>query len=164
MSEILNILGSLGFNWHVALANFVNFLIILFILNKFFFGSIRKTIKHRGEVIERGLKDAENAKDALSNAEKEKLAILVHARNDADNLVLEGETKAHVRGEEIRADAERESKEKLAALLVKEQSLKEKVEKAFGERAPELVANLYQKTLLREMTEAENNALILKIR
>lgn len=69
MTEILNILGTVGFNWHVALANFFNFLIILFLLQKFFFGKIRSTIQKRANIIEEGLNNAEDAAMFLRDAE-----------------------------------------------------------------------------------------------
>ena len=49
-------------------------------------------------------------------------------------------------------------------LTEKEASLLSDVEKAFSLEAPALVAKLYAKTLLTEMTEADNNALISRIK
>jgi Na+/H+ antiporter NhaD/arsenite permease-like protein len=53
MNELLNILSSVGFNWHVALANFFNFLIILFLLHTFFFKKLATGIRERPEDISR---------------------------------------------------------------------------------------------------------------
>lgn len=160
MSDILNILGSVGFNWHVALANFINFLIILFILNKFFFGKLGKVISNRQEVIERGIAQASEAEKALAHAEEEKKEIIHGAKKEGHAIVSEAETQATALAETIRKEAEEEAAARIAALAEKEEKLKEKVEKDFAERAPMLVAKMYRKSLQSTMTAEENNALV----
>jgi F0F1-type ATP synthase membrane subunit b/b' len=43
--DILGILGKIGFDWQVALANLVNFLIIFWILKKFAFKPVREILQ-----------------------------------------------------------------------------------------------------------------------
>jgi F-type H+-transporting ATPase subunit b len=164
MSEILTILGSVGFNWHVALANFFNFLIILFLLNKFFFRKIGATLKTRQDVIKRGLDQAHNAEKILANAEEEKVGIVKAAYKERDSLVAKGQALA----DDIVARKQEEADEKIHARLIKlaeeEASISETVEQAFRKKAPNLVAALYAKTLMTEMSEADNNALIARMR
>jgi hypothetical protein len=45
-----------------------------------------------------------------------------------------------------------------------EASVEKRVEDSFAKKAPELVAELYKKSLLTEMNEEENNAFINRIR
>ncbi|HCC05848.1 TPA: hypothetical protein DEP94_00565 [Candidatus Nomurabacteria bacterium] len=163
MQEILNILGSVGFNWHVAIANFINFLIILFLLNKFFFGKIGKVIQTRHDVIERGLSQASDAEKALANAEDEKKKIVKEARVEGQSIMEEAKSSATAVAESIKKDAESEAQIKIAHLAEKEAKLKETVEKEFALRAPEVVAKLYAATLAKEMTASDNNALISRM-
>lgn len=164
MEQILNILGSVGFNWHVALANFINFLIILFILNKFFFGKIGKTINTRHQIIEKGLSNASDAEKALANAEEEKKKIVKEAKIEGHGIVEEAKGNAEALAETIKKDAEDEARAKLDEIAKKETNLKENVEKEFALRAPSVVAKLYASTLSKELTEAENDALISRIK
>lgn len=163
MQEILNILGSVGFNWHVAIANFINFLIILFLLNKFFFGKIGKVIQTRHDVIERGLSQASDAEKALANAEEAKKKIVKEARVEGQSIMEEAKSSAIAVADSIKKDAESEAQNKIAFLSEKEAKLKESVEKEFALRAPEVVAKLYAATLLKEMTASDNNALISRM-
>ena len=164
MNEILNILGSVGFNWHVALANFINFLIILILLNKFFFRKIGKTIEKRHEIIERGLSDASDAEKALANAEEEKHKIVTDARKEGHSIVEEAKGNAEVLASGIKKDAENDAATKLAEISKKEANLKDSVEKEFALRAPELVAKMYAETLSKELTASDNDALISRIK
>jgi F-type H+-transporting ATPase subunit b len=164
MDQILSILGSVGFNWHVALANFINFLIILFILNKFFFGKLGKTISNRQKIIERGLSQASEAEKALAHAEDEKNKIIGNAKKEGHTLVSEAQTQAETLAATIKAEAEQEIAAKLLSLEEKEAKLKAKVEKDFAEVAPALVAKLYADSLRKNLTEEENSALIASMK
>jgi F-type H+-transporting ATPase subunit b len=163
MSEILNILGSVGFNWHVALANFVNFLIILFLLNKFFFGKIGKTLAERQDIIQQGLKHAHEAELKLAHAEEEKGTILKGAHKEKDAIVAQAEVLARDVALTLEQEAQEGINARLAKLKQEEDSLRATVEKAFGEKAPALVASMYAKTLVKEMTKADNDALIARM-
>lgn len=163
MNEILNILGSVGFNWHVALANFVNFLIILFLLNKFFFGKIGKTLDERKSAIEHGLNQAREAEIKLTHAEDEKHTIIKSAHKEKDAIIARAESDGKNVVSTLEANAQKEITNRLEKLSTQEASLKETVEKAFGQKAPALVAALYAKTLSKEMTQEENNALIARM-
>ncbi len=164
MNQILSILGSVGFNWHVALANFINFLIILFILNKFFFGKLGKVISNRQEVIERGLAQASDAEKALANAETEKSRIIHDAKKEGHTIVTEAQSQAEALALSIKTDAEKEITEHMDSLHKKEATIKAKVEKEFAELAPTLVAKLYADTLRKNLTEKDNSALIASMK
>jgi F-type H+-transporting ATPase subunit b len=164
MQEILNILGSVGFNWHVALANFFNFLIILFLLNKFFFKKLGKTINERHSVIERGLNQAKDAEKALASADEEKRNIIQSAHKERDSIVSAADATAKELASRIEEAAYKEVATRLKKIDEMEASLSESVEKAFREKAPALVAKMYAKTLLQEMTEQDNNALITRMK
>ena len=160
MQEILNILGSVGFNWHVALANFFNFLIILFLLNKFFFKKIGATIDARHGIIERGLNQARDAEKALLSAEEQKNELLKTARKERDTIVANGEALARDLALTIEKEAQESITVRIEKLNEREASITASVEKAFAEKAPHLVAHMYAKTLMKELTEEDNNKLI----
>lgn len=164
MEQILNILGSVGFNWHVALANFINFLIILFILNKFFFRKLGKTISDRQDVIERGLSQASDAEKALARAEEEKRDIIHAAKKESHSIIEEAKVQAEDLAASIRGNAEAEVSQKLEALAEKEANVRTKVEKEFADQAPLLVAKLYTETLKKNLSEKDNNELIASMK
>lgn len=163
MNEILNILGSVGFNWHVALANFFNFLIILFLLNKFFFKKIGATIDTRHSIIERGLNQAKEAEKALASAEEQKSEILKSAKKERDQIVANGEALARDLALKIEHEAQESIDKRMLKLSEQEENVTAEVEKAFALRAPHLVASLYAKTLIEELTEEDNNKLISRM-
>lgn len=88
------VLGKIGFDWQVALANLVNFFLVFFVLRKFFFKPIKKTIQDRKAEIAKGIKNAEQAEEVLASAESEKEGILKTALNESKQIVTEAKSKA----------------------------------------------------------------------
>lgn len=95
------ILGKLGFDWKVALANLVNFLIIFYLLRNVVFKKLGKTIKERQEKIQKGLDDAKRAEGALVMAESEKEKILKDAQKESRKIT----ENADIEGKKIVAEA-----------------------------------------------------------
>lgn len=164
MNEILNILASVGFNWHVALANFVNFLIILFLLNVFFFKKIGGAIDKRQALIERGLTQAKEAETLLSTAEEKEREMIHEAKAKRDALILEAKAKGEAVAQSITDEADAEIRRRKDLLSQEESTVLARTEAEFAKKAPALMASLYAKTLLREMNAEENNALIARMK
>lgn len=101
MENLLGILGQIGFDWQVALANLVNFLVILFILKRYAFGPIGKLIKERQERINEGLLNAENNKKILLNTQREYEAVLLSARTESHNLIQEAKKEANIKKDQL---------------------------------------------------------------
>lgn len=163
MNIILDVLNNLGFNWHVALANFVNFLIVLYILNIFIFKKIKNNISHRDNLIKQGLSDAEQSKKDRDNIEEERLSVIHKAEKDGhalidvahskgEHIVAQAKEKADLEADKIKAEAE---KIKAAA--------KAEAEKEFALKAKEIVVSLTKKALKENMTGGDNNNLIARI-
>lgn len=109
MDFVLSVLGSIGFNWHVALANFINFLIILFILNKFVFKKVLKTVDERRSLISKGLDDARLAQKKLLAAETESAEIISVSKSEGENIIKSSIDKAEASANEIISKAQKES-------------------------------------------------------
>lgn len=99
---------------NLLVAQFVNFAIILFVLWKFAYKPILKTLNDRTKKIEKGVKDAEEAgKKLKETAEKEK-EILIKARKEAQDIIKKSETDAKKNAQSIMEQA-KEQNEKMIA-------------------------------------------------
>jgi F-type H+-transporting ATPase subunit b len=164
MNEILNILASVGFNWHVALANFVNFLIILTVLGVFFFKKIGTAIDTRESVIKRGLEDAKEAEVLLASAKNKESEMKTQALHERDAIIALAKEKGESLVSELKQEAEDEISARKEALKKEEDSLSLRTEEEFMKKAPHLIAALYSKALIKEMNEEENNAFIARMK
>lgn len=101
MEGLLNILSKIGFDWQVALANLVNFMVIFFVLKKFAFGPIGKIIRERQEKIEKGLENAKVSAAILEKANEEQDRVLTEARIEADKLFQKTKQEAEAKKSQI---------------------------------------------------------------
>jgi F-type H+-transporting ATPase subunit b len=85
---------ALGISGFALLAQIVNFVIILFLLNRFLVGPITRILMERRARIEQGLKDAEQARQDREAADSERAAALADARREANEILARAQRVA----------------------------------------------------------------------
>jgi F-type H+-transporting ATPase subunit b len=163
MQTVLDILSSLGFNWHVALANFVNFLIILYILNRYVFTKIGDTLAKREEIIRKGLHDAREAALVKQEAEADKDHIISMAEKEAKTIVADSHNKAKAVALSMTDEAHKEAASIVKEAIAKKEDATALAYKEFNDLAPRLVAQLTEKALRSKMTKELNDTMITSI-
>lgn len=162
MDVLLENLHNLGFDTPVAIANFINFLIIFFILKVLFFERVKKTLAERRARIEQGIEDARIAKEAkahvfeerhkvLSEAERESQKILDNAKVHADSLV---DTRIK--------DAEKSADSIVRKAHLEFDTLKNSYEKEMGEKLPKVIVHALERILTQKIDIKENEQIIRK--
>jgi|YelNatPaOPRAMG01_1025707.scaffolds.fasta_scaffold01694_10 F-type H+-transporting ATPase subunit b len=106
-------MGALGVNLPGLLFQAINFLLLLFILQKFLYKPILNAIKSRQEKIRKGLEEAEKATQRLAEAEAEAERILAEARAKAQEIV----SQATQEGSRVREDIIAQAKAEAARIL-----------------------------------------------
>ena len=161
MQFINDVLINIGFNWHVAILNFFNFLIILFILNKFFFKKIGKTIHKRDIYIREGVENAKNAKAKIEHAENEAGDIIHKSRIDGQKIVDDSSDRAESIARDIKLKAEHEAeslRDKLKKAIV---ASDDKAMDNLANATPELLKKVFSQ-IIGEQMSAEVNAKYIK--
>jgi len=153
MDVLIEAAQNIGFDWKMALASLVNFLIIFFLLKKFVWSSMKEVMDKRSALIEKGLDDAKDAEglqekakedysESMKKAEEEAFSIITDARHKGEGIVTKATDKATEQSDEIVnaakgvIDAERKEMEKALRLQTAnvvisgvEKVLKEKLDK-----------------------------------
>ncbi len=101
--------ASLGIDWKLLLAQGVNFLVLFFVLKRFAYKPMLDALERRTARIEKGLLDAEAAKERLEEAAAKEAAILGQARETAKQIVADAEIAAEKRGERIVDEVEKKA-------------------------------------------------------
>jgi F-type H+-transporting ATPase subunit b len=133
--DIGQILANLGFDWRIALANLVNFLVIVFILTKFAFKPIEKTVKEREDKIKKGIEDAERSTTELQmskqtseklvlEAGKEANRIIASAQKESEKIIAEGKLLQEDQAKQILAKANKVIQQERQSMM---QDLKKEV-------------------------------------
>ena len=101
----------MGINlWNFLSQTFV-FLVLLFVLARYAFPILTKTLDQRANMIREGVENADKAKQELADAEKRVEALLDQARRDAqDSIAKATQAAEHVR-RDIELDAQARSRD-----------------------------------------------------
>ncbi len=160
MPQLLHTLASVGFNWHIALANFVNFLLVFFVLYTLVFKKLAQAIDARSKKIEQGLDNAAEGRHMLSRAHKHAEEIIKDAENKKSEIILDGEA----RGEAIAFAKEKEAMlhvEEMKAKIAQEKlALQDTLEKEWKEASTQLLISLFEKTIKKSVHKETNDAFV----
>ncbi len=154
--NILEILGKIGFDWRMALAQLVNFLLIYYLVKRYLFPAISRTIKERQETIKEGVYKAREAEAKLLMANQEYEERLSEARAKAREII----NAAHQEAEEImkraRGRAELEAKKIVKdaqAEIVKERERAEKDLRSYAVKLAVLIAEKLMRKSIDQQTQ-----------
>jgi F-type H+-transporting ATPase subunit b len=100
--------------WSLLLAQLVNFAIVLFVLWKFAYKPILKTLNNRTEMIEKGVKDADAAKKKLEEVSVEEREILKKAKIEAQEILKKAEESAKKEADNISVEAKKQTEKMIA--------------------------------------------------
>ncbi|MDR2735591.1 MAG: F0F1 ATP synthase subunit B [Puniceicoccales bacterium] len=89
-----SIFGKFGIDWHLLLIQGVNFLFVTFILYRFAFRPIVKTLDARRAEIEAGLKYASDMKVELENLNSQREKIIGEAKMEASAIMVNAQQQA----------------------------------------------------------------------
>ena len=157
------ILARLGFNWQMALANLVNFLIIFWILKKFAWAPIKKTLKERQDKIDKGLEDAEKAAaevtmakenydKKMEEAKQEANEIIARASEQGKQVINKATEFAQIRSERIITDAKE---------LIKKE--KDSIMTDIRQQTVEIAFDVAEKILKREVSPKDTQRFVNEI-
>ena len=157
---MLEILGTIGFDWQVALANLVSFLIIFAILKKWVFGPIGEILQKRKETIQQGINRAQQSQQELSKAQVASDEILKEARKEANHIVAE----AKQRGDEVITKATTKAQHEAEILTNKAhesiEKEKEMMQRDLFSKTAHLVSLGVQKILEEDITDDRDKDLV----
>lgn len=158
----MDILDQFGIQPTLLLAQIVNFLIILFLLKKFFYKPIIKLLEDRKRRIEESLKNAEAIEVRLQETEAKSTQIIEEARRNSQELISESKKEA----DRILAQAAIEARKNAEQTILDAQTQinlqKEAMKKELEGETLSLVVAIVHKVLGRTITYKEKQALTSK--
>lgn len=154
------VVGSLGLNWKLFIAQLINFSIILFVLWKWVFTPVAKKLTERTEKIEKSLFDVDKITKEKQDFEIWKNAEISKAKTEAIGIITKGQSEAIKVKDSILLKAKEEQQKLIEQ--AKAQILSEKT-RALSDAKTEL-ANLItqatEKILKKKLDEKTDKELI----
>lgn len=151
----MEILHNFGIEPTLLLAQIVNFLVILFLLKKFFFGPIVKVLEERKNKIAESLKNADLIEERLHKTESDSASILEKARSEAQKLLADAKEESQRITDNANIEAKKTIEDAQVAIKAQIATEKEKLQKDVQSETMVLVTDIVKKVLGRTMTKSE---------
>ncbi len=158
----MELLNNLGINVKLLIAQIVNFLILLFILYKFAYKPVFKVLDNRTKKIEKGLKDAEEAKNKLVEISEKEKKIVTEAKKEAQIIIKKAEETAIQSAKDIEISAKNQSDKILEEAKVQIEQEKNKAVKEIKSKIAELVIRATEKIIDEKIDQNKDKELIEK--
>ena len=158
----MEILKNFGIEPTLLLAQIVNFLIILFVLKKFFYKPITKALDDRKRRIEQSLKNADEIEEKLKKTEEKTTQILEEARNQAQSIIQDTTKEAERILENANLEARKTAEDTITSAREDIEKQKEQMQKSLEKETLTLVAEVVKKILGRNLNQREKQDLTSK--
>ena len=156
----MEILETFGVKPILLLAQIVNFIILLFLLNKFAYKPIMKVLDDRKHKIETSMRQAEEVEKKLAETEASQKEIIGRAERESTKIIEEARAAAKKLQDETMVETSNKMEE---ALLKNKDSIKLEREKMVNEvkaDMADLVADTTKKVLGKTLTSGDNRELV----
>ncbi|MFA6082572.1 MAG: F0F1 ATP synthase subunit B [Patescibacteria group bacterium] len=147
----MEILNSFGVDWKLLVASTINFVILLFLLNKIVYKPLLQVMDERKNKIDESLKNAETIEKKLAETTDEQQKILHQARIDAEQLIAKAENQAKSRQLEILDLAKEQSAKMISQTEAKLSQQASEIKKQIQSEAADLVMLAVKSILLEKM-------------
>lgn len=154
------VLGLLGINWKLFVAQLVNFGIILFIFWKWIVKPIGNTLTARQEKIEAGLKNAEQVESDKKSFEIWKADEMKKARQEAEAVITNATATAEKIKQETMAGTADQANKLLEQTRAAIEMEKQQMLKDVKREVAELVVSASEKILKEKLTDKKDHELI----
>jgi F-type H+-transporting ATPase subunit b len=157
-----DIFTALGIDWRLLILQIVAFLILVWLLGKFVYPLLMKSVDERQKNIEEAARAAKKAQESAAESEAETAKLLAEARKEAAEIVATAKTEAAdiVRTSEEKA---RTTAEKIVADAHAQVSKDiEKARRELHDETLELIALATEKIVRKKLDKKSDEALIVE--
>ena len=155
----MDILKSFGIQPTLLLAQIVNFLIILFLLTKFFYKPIIRMLEGRKKRIEQSLTNADLIEEKLKNTQEKSTQIIKEAQKNAQDLITEAKNRAEQIIENANLEAGKSTEEGLKNAKGQIAAEKEQAVREVETHSLAIISAVIKKVMRRTISASEKNQL-----
>lgn len=148
-----------GIRTDLLLAQILNFLILLFLLNKFLYIPILKMLDNRRQKIAQSLENAQEIEKKLAKTQEDREKELIKASNEARLIIEEGKINA----QEIINNAHQKASADIKDMIEKSKTElsfeREKLHQEIRSQAADLVVSSLEKVTSKVLTDSDRKKL-----
>lgn len=156
----MEILHNFGFDPKLFIAQIVNFLLILFVMRKFFYKPVLDILKKRQKLIEDGVEKAAEAQELFEKTTTKEKAILKKAQEEAKKMIAEVKEQQETMLKEAEVNAKKQAESILNEARDHISYEAKETEKRLAKHIAELSINILQKSLIGVFSKREQDIIL----
>lgn len=158
----MEILQNFGIQPILLLAQIVNFLIILYLLKRFFYKPIQKVLADRQKRIEESLKNADLIEERLKKTQEKQAQILEEAAKSAQEIIENANKAARQNTADSLNQTKKSAEELLNRAKEEIQAQRAQMQKEVEKHTVTLVAEIVKKVLSKHLSTRQRQDLTEK--
>ena len=135
---------------------FVSFAVLFFVLWKFAWPVIIKTVESRADLIDKGVEYAQSAKLQLENAGAEAQKYIAEARRQQADMLREADKMKTQIIEDARAAAQKEAQKVMDAAKVSIEQARKEAEQSFRDQVSDYALDIAQKVMRTQLADPKS--------
>ena len=155
----MEILNNFGIQPTLLFAQIVNFVIILYLLKRFFYKPILKVLDERKKKIEESLRNADLIETKLQKTDENSKKIIADSQIQAQNLIQDARRETERIGEKAALEARKTIEQALVDAKIQIEAERESMQKKIERETLDLVVAVVKKVLKRNLKPQEKQAL-----
>ena len=155
----MQIFENFGIQPTLLLAQIVNFLIILFLLKKFFYRPIIKVLEDRKNRIEDSLKNADLISEKLAKTDEKSRLIIEGAQKNTQDLISDAKSEAGRILNQAQEDARAAGQEAIIQVRAQIENERVKMQKELEDQTLNLVIGVVKKVLSKTLSVKEKQTI-----
>lgn len=156
----MEILHDFGFDPKLFAAQIVNFLLILFVMRRFFYKPILEMLHKRQKSIEEGVIKAQEAEKLFEKAAEKEKVILKKAQDEAKKMITEVKEQRNIMLKEAEIDAKKQAETIMKEARDQITYEAKETEKRLAKHIAELSVNILQKSLVGVFSKKEQDIIL----
>lgn len=159
----MEIINNFGLDPLLLLAQIINFLVFIFLFNRFFLKKITVFLKEREDKIRAGLDAAQKGEQLLEKAKNTQKKIIKDAHEEVKKLLGETQQRQETLALSIKEDTQKEAQRIIEE--AKRSAIEEsvRVQKDLEKKTVNLAISIVEKTLKTLLTEEENKKIVTSL-
>jgi len=158
----MEIIRNFGIQPVLLLAQIVNFLIILYLLSKFFYKPIVKLLEDRKRRIEESLKNADLIEEKLKKTQEQSAQILAETQKNSQSLITDAKRESERIISQANLEARKQLEEIVGASQIQIEAQRIQMQKQLEKDTLNLVVEVVKKVLSRTLKPKERQDLTTK--
>lgn len=154
------VLGSLGLNWKIFIAQLINFAVVIFVVRQFIYRPLLEAMHKRTKKIEQGIANAQEYEQKLKKWDSQQQLAREKIKTEMKKMYQTAENEALQTKAELFIAAKTEAQKILTRAKEELQEEKEKTLRETKNQAAELVAEAVAKIIKEKITTTKDEALI----